>query len=104
MLEAAIRTSPDRFTWRTETYEFVDDPIAIDLLTGSSEARAALETHVPPRELVDSWQARARCVPAASLALSTLLIHTNNAGSSAESSADTMPFPYAIACGRMFAL
>jgi uncharacterized protein YbbC (DUF1343 family) len=70
VLEAAIRTNPDRFAWRTETYEFVDDPIAIDLLTGSSEARAALETRVPPRELVESWkpaldvfsERRARCL------------------------------------------
>jgi uncharacterized protein YbbC (DUF1343 family) len=70
VLEAAIRTNPDRFAWRTETYEFVDDPIAIDLLTGSSEARAALETRVPPRELIDSWkpaldafaERRARCL------------------------------------------
>jgi uncharacterized protein YbbC (DUF1343 family) len=70
VLEAAIRTNPDRFAWRTETYEFVDDPIAFDLLTGSSEARAALETHVPPRELIESWkpaldafaERRARCL------------------------------------------
>jgi len=70
VLEAAIRTNPDRFAWRTETYEFVADPKAIDLLTGSSEARAALETHVPPRELIESWkpaldaftERRARCL------------------------------------------
>ena len=55
VLEAALRANPDEFKWRTETYEFVDEPIAIDLLCGSSEARVALETRIRPRELTDSW-------------------------------------------------
>jgi len=58
VLEAALRANPDEFQWRTETYEFVDDPIAIDLLCGSSEARVALETRIRPRELVEGWQAQ----------------------------------------------
>ncbi len=56
-LEAALRAAPDQFRWRTETYEFVDTPIAIDLLTGSSEARVALESRIRPRELVTAWDA-----------------------------------------------
>ncbi len=57
VLEAALRCDPEQFAWRTETYEFVDDPIAIDLLCGSTEARGCLETHMPLRDLVDGWAA-----------------------------------------------
>ncbi len=55
VLEAAIRVDPEAFGWRTEPYEFVQEPIAIDLLTGSSAARLGLEARIPPRELVDGW-------------------------------------------------
>ncbi len=55
VLEAALRAAPDDFAWRTETYEFVDDPIAIDLLLGSQEGRVGLETRIRPRELMDAW-------------------------------------------------
>ncbi|MCB9778186.1 MAG: DUF1343 domain-containing protein [Alphaproteobacteria bacterium] len=55
VLEAFLRQDPARFGWRTETYEFVDEPIAIDLLTGSSEARLGLEARVRPDELLDAW-------------------------------------------------
>jgi uncharacterized protein YbbC (DUF1343 family) len=58
VLEAALRANPDEFQWRTETYEFVDDPIAIDLLCGSSEARVALEARIRPRELVEGWRSQ----------------------------------------------
>lgn len=54
VIEAALRAAPDHFRWRTETYEFVDTPIAIDLLCGSSEARVALESRIRPRDLVMS--------------------------------------------------
>ena len=55
VLEALIRENPERFEWRTETYEYVDNPIAIDLLFGNSEGRGALETKVPPRDILNSW-------------------------------------------------
>lgn len=55
-LEAAIRANPEQFKWRTETYEFVDDPIAIDLLCGSAEARVGLESRIRPLELITAWQ------------------------------------------------
>ena len=55
VLEAALRAAPDRFRWRTETYEFVDNPIAIDLLTGSAETRVGLESRIRPRELLEAW-------------------------------------------------
>ena len=57
VVEAAMRCDPEHFGWRTETYEYVDDPIAIDLLCGTSEARVGLESKVSPRDLIDSWAA-----------------------------------------------
>ena len=57
VIEAALRANPVQFKWRTETYEFVDDPIAIDLLLGSKEGRVALESKMSMRELVDRWAA-----------------------------------------------
>jgi len=57
VIEAARRCDGENFGWRTETYEFVDDPIAIDLLCGSTEGRAAIETAMPLRDLVDHWDA-----------------------------------------------
>ena len=59
VLEAALRCAPADFRWRTETYEFVDDPIAIDLLLGSAEGRLGLEARVSPRALIDGWAAEA---------------------------------------------
>ena len=56
VLAAALRTGHEEYAWRTETYEFVDTPIAIDLLTGSSEVRVGLESRVRPRELLESWE------------------------------------------------
>lgn len=55
VLEAAMRAAPAHFAWRTETYEFVDNPIAIDLLCGSNEARVGLMSRIPPRTLVSGW-------------------------------------------------
>ncbi|MFT4977489.1 MAG: hypothetical protein ACI8S6_003394 [Myxococcota bacterium] len=57
VIEAALRAAPDDFRWRTETYEFIDNPIAIDLLCGSAETRVSLESRVRPRELIEGWSA-----------------------------------------------
>lgn len=40
----ARAVAPERFAWRTETYEFVDRPIAIDLLFGSDRERCLIES------------------------------------------------------------
>jgi len=56
VIEAARRCDPEQFAWRTETYEFVDDPVAIDLLCGNSEARVGLEMSVRPRDLLEGWR------------------------------------------------
>jgi uncharacterized protein YbbC (DUF1343 family) len=46
----------DRFRWRTERYEFVDDKPAIDLLFGSDRERLALEVGTPWREIAAAWE------------------------------------------------
>jgi len=43
VIEAARVVAPDVFRWRTETYEFISDKLAIDLLMGGTAARDALE-------------------------------------------------------------
>jgi uncharacterized protein YbbC (DUF1343 family) len=50
------RQDPGRFAWRTETYEFVDDPIAIDLLFGSDRERLAIEAGADWREIAAAWE------------------------------------------------
>ena len=52
----ALFAAPAQAQWRTETYEFVDNPIAIDLLCGSAEARVGLHSRVRPRDLVTGWK------------------------------------------------
>jgi hypothetical protein len=50
------RQSIERFQWRTEIYEFVEDPIAIDLLFGSNRERIAIEAGVPWIEIAQQWE------------------------------------------------
>jgi len=68
--------NPEAFRFRTERYEFIDDIPAFDLLTGSSEAREAIEAGASARDVaeavstVSGWsmepeQAAARLVEAA---------------------------------------
>ncbi|MBI3879026.1 MAG: DUF1343 domain-containing protein [Verrucomicrobia bacterium] len=55
-LLAAMREMSGRnFAWRTEVYEFVRDPIAIDLLFGSARERTHLESGKPWRDLLAAW-------------------------------------------------
>jgi uncharacterized protein YbbC (DUF1343 family) len=54
---AALRDAAgDGFAWRTEVYEFVRDPIAIDLLFGSDRERTALEAGHGWREIAAAWE------------------------------------------------
>ncbi len=55
-LEAAYEVDSEHFAWRTETYEFVDDPIAIDLLSGSTDIRRFIEEKVPVGDLLQLWE------------------------------------------------
>ena len=54
--DALYRADPDAFAWRTATYEFVDDPIAIDMLAGNTELRECIESGGDLRALFDSWE------------------------------------------------
>jgi uncharacterized protein YbbC (DUF1343 family) len=54
VLEQARAQDPERFRWRTETYEFIEDPIAIDLLWGGSDLRLGLEQGGSPRDLIEA--------------------------------------------------
>jgi uncharacterized protein YbbC (DUF1343 family) len=51
LVALARAQAPDRFAFRTETYEFVEDIPAFDLLTGSAEARERIARGEPPLEL-----------------------------------------------------
>jgi hypothetical protein len=48
----------ERFDWRTEIYEFVREPIAIDLLFGSSQERLAIEQGVSWQEIAKGWESQ----------------------------------------------
>jgi uncharacterized protein YbbC (DUF1343 family) len=54
------RQDPERFAWRTEPYEFVADPIAIDLLFGSAREREAIEAGADWREIATAWEPEER--------------------------------------------
>lgn len=57
-LLAAIREqSAEKFAWRRETYEFVSDRPAIDLLFGSDRERQALEAGKPAKDICRAWEA-----------------------------------------------
>jgi hypothetical protein len=55
LIIAARAQDPERFAWRRDAYEFVADPIAIDLLYGSSRERTAIESGVDVDEMLDAW-------------------------------------------------
>jgi uncharacterized protein YbbC (DUF1343 family) len=48
---AIARLHPDKFAWRSDAYEFVDDIPAIDLLFGSDRPRLLIEAGAPFAEL-----------------------------------------------------
>lgn len=60
MLEAARGLGGAEFQWRTEIYEYVTDPIAIDLLFGSSRERLAIEQGVSWQEAAAAWEPEER--------------------------------------------
>ncbi len=53
MIAAAREQHPERFAWRRESYEFVVEPVAIDLLFGSDRERRLIDTGPTPDELED---------------------------------------------------
>ena len=56
-LLAAMKLEGDgQFRWRTETYEFVSDRPAIDLLFGSDRERLALDAGEPAADISRAWE------------------------------------------------
>lgn len=60
LLSAMREMSGDQFAWRTEVYEFVSKPIAIDLLFGSDRERTRIELGRPWREIAANWETEER--------------------------------------------
>ncbi|MFL5300287.1 MAG: exo-beta-N-acetylmuramidase NamZ domain-containing protein [Anaeromyxobacteraceae bacterium] len=59
-IAAARAQDPERFRWRTEAYEFVENVPAFDLLCGSAREREAIERGATVRELARGWAAEER--------------------------------------------
>lgn len=57
LITLAYKQDPEKFQFRTERYEFVDDIPAFDLLTGDGEARALIVTGASPAQVADSVSA-----------------------------------------------
>ena len=60
LIAGARSQRPDLFAWRREPYEFVAEPIAIDLLYGSARERRLIEAGPKPDDLLDlraEWKA-----------------------------------------------
>ena len=57
LIAAARALGGDDFRWRAEPYEFVADPPAIDLLTGSSDVRTAIEAGATLADIESSFVA-----------------------------------------------
>jgi uncharacterized protein YbbC (DUF1343 family) len=60
LLAALWELSGENLRWRTETYEFVSNPIAIDLLFGSDRERRAIEAGRPWRDVAAEWVSEER--------------------------------------------
>lgn len=56
ILQQLRNQDPSRFAWRTETYEFVSDRLAIDLLFGRDRERQAIERDVPWSNIAKDWE------------------------------------------------
>jgi uncharacterized protein YbbC (DUF1343 family) len=54
-LKACRDQSPSQFQWRTRAYEFVDQIPAIDLLCGSAQVRAGIDSGASFADLVATW-------------------------------------------------
>jgi uncharacterized protein YbbC (DUF1343 family) len=55
-VKVARDLNPDEFKWRTETYEFVSDRLAIDLLAGSARYRELVESGGNVDDWVAEWE------------------------------------------------
>ena len=55
LLREARKLAPDAFDWRRETYEFVSDRLAIDLLFGRGDLRGMVENGASLSEMEAAW-------------------------------------------------
>ncbi|HUJ14977.1 MAG TPA: DUF1343 domain-containing protein, partial [Thermoanaerobaculia bacterium] len=55
-VKVARDVNPEQFDWRRETYEFVSDRLAIDLLAGSARYREIVEAGGNPDDWVAEWE------------------------------------------------
>jgi uncharacterized protein YbbC (DUF1343 family) len=55
-IKIARDMNPELFRWRTETYEFESDRLAIDLLAGSARYRMLVEENQSPDDWVSEWE------------------------------------------------
>lgn len=60
VLREIRKLHPEHFAWRSEPYEFVADVPAIDLLTGSPQARLVVEGKLPLEEVISGWETYSR--------------------------------------------
>lgn len=60
LLKSAWRLWPGDALWRTERYEYVSDPIAIDLLAGGPALREEVESDTPLGAIQDRWDNEAQ--------------------------------------------
>jgi uncharacterized protein YbbC (DUF1343 family) len=56
VLATLRQAAGEHFAWRTEEYEFVRDPIAVDLLFGSDRERRGLESGHKWRDIATAWR------------------------------------------------
>jgi uncharacterized protein YbbC (DUF1343 family) len=56
LIEAMREALGEAFAWRTEVYEFVRQPIAIDLLFGSDRERSRIEAGASSSEIARLWE------------------------------------------------
>ena len=55
LIDMFRRVDPARFAWRQPPYEYEHDKMPIDILAGSDVLRKQIESGVPIREIVGSW-------------------------------------------------
>jgi uncharacterized protein YbbC (DUF1343 family) len=55
LLQSAWQLWPEESRWRTERYEYVESPIAIDLLAGDGSLREEIEAGRPLPEIRERW-------------------------------------------------
>jgi uncharacterized protein YbbC (DUF1343 family) len=57
LIDMFRRCDANRFAWRQPPYEYEQDKMPIDILAGTDELRAQIESGMPVREIADSWAA-----------------------------------------------